>query len=111
MDRHQDCVNTIKGLAMDGIQKANSGHPGMPMGMASAATVLWRQFLKHDPSDPSWFDRDRFVLSPGHGSMLHHIALPLLVPIYTPHYPSCVHPLSLQMAQIPLGYALNGWHQ
>ena len=66
----QLCVNTIRTLAMDGVQKANSGHPGMPMGMADAAYVLWTQFLKHNPADPTWADRDRFVLSAGHGSML-----------------------------------------
>ncbi len=64
------CVNTIRTLAMDGVQRANSGHPGMPMGMADGAFVLWSQFLKHNPSDPTWPDRDRFVLSAGHGSML-----------------------------------------
>ena len=77
MDLHDACVNTIKGLAMDGVQKANSGHPGMPMGMASAATVLWRRFLVHDPADPQWPDRDRFVLSAGHGSMLLYSLLHL----------------------------------
>jgi transketolase len=69
-DLDQLCVNTIRTLAMDGVQKANSGHPGMPMGMADAAYVLWTQFLKHSPADPAWPDRDRFVLSAGHGSML-----------------------------------------
>ncbi|MCA9562013.1 MAG: transketolase [Myxococcales bacterium] len=64
------CVNTIKGLAMDAVQKANSGHPGMPMGMADIATVLWGEHLKFDPSAPQWPDRDRVVLSNGHGSML-----------------------------------------
>ncbi|MFT7625269.1 MAG: transketolase [Myxococcota bacterium] len=70
-------VNTIKGLAMDAIQKANSGHPGMPMGMADAATVLWSQFLRFDPAAPNWPDRDRFVLSAGHGSMLLYALLHL----------------------------------
>ena len=69
-DLDQTCVNTIRTLAMDGVQKANSGHPGLPMGMADAAYVLWTQFLKHNPADPDWPDRDRFVLSAGHGSML-----------------------------------------
>ena len=62
---------------MDGVQKANSGHPGMPMGMADAAYVLWTQFLKHNPADPAWPDRDRFVLSAGHGSMLLYSLLHL----------------------------------
>src|SRR5262245_58336469 len=63
-------VNTIRTLSMDAVQKANSGHPGMPMGMADAAYVLWTQFLRYSPGNPDWFDRDRFVLSAGHGSML-----------------------------------------
>ncbi len=64
------CVNTIRTLAMDGVQAANSGHPGAPMGLAAAAFVLWTQFLKHNPKNPDWVDRDRFVLSGGHASML-----------------------------------------
>jgi len=63
-------ANAIRALSMDAVQAANSGHPGMPMGMADAATVLWTEYLKHDPADPHWPDRDRFVLSAGHGSML-----------------------------------------
>ena len=63
-------ANTLRTLAMDGVQKASSGHPGMPMGMADVATVLFTRFLKFDPKDPAWLDRDRFVLSAGHGSML-----------------------------------------
>ncbi len=70
-------ANTIRGLAMDAVQNANSGHPGMPMGMADAAVVLWTQFLKHNPADPQWPDRDRFVLSAGHGSMLLYSLLHL----------------------------------
>jgi transketolase len=70
-------ANTIRGLAMDAVQKANSGHPGMPMGMADAAVVLWTRFLKHNPADPHWPDRDRFVLSAGHGSMLLYSLLHL----------------------------------
>jgi len=70
-------ANTIRCLAMDAVQKANSGHPGMPMGMADVATVLWSKFLKYNPSDPKWFDRDRFVLSNGHGSMLLYALLHL----------------------------------
>ncbi len=68
---------TIKGLSMDGVQRANSGHPGMPMGMADLATVLWTEFLEVDPDDPTWPDRDRFVLSNGHGSMLLYSLLHL----------------------------------
>ena len=63
-------ANTIKGLTMDAVEAATCGHPGMPMGMAEATTVLWGEFLRFDPQDPTWADRDRFVLSAGHGSML-----------------------------------------
>jgi transketolase len=70
-------ANAIRALAMDAVEKANSGHPGMPMGMADAATVLFSQFLKFDASDPHWPDRDRFVLSAGHGSMLLYALLHL----------------------------------
>jgi transketolase len=70
-------ANTIRGLAMDGVQAANSGHPGMPMGMADVAAVLWTQYLKHNPENPAWTDRDRFVLSAGHGSMLIYSLLHL----------------------------------
>ncbi len=67
---HKQMANAIRSLSMDAVQKANSGHPGMPMGMADVATVLFSKFLKFDPSNPTWPDRDRFVLSGGHGSML-----------------------------------------
>ncbi len=70
-------VNTIRGLSMDGVQKANSGHPGMPMGMADAAYVLWSRYLRHSPSHPDWPNRDHFVLSAGHGSMLLYSLLHL----------------------------------
>jgi transketolase len=70
-------ANAVRALAMDAVEKAKSGHPGMPMGMADAATVLFSQFLKFDPSDPRWPDRDRFVLSAGHGSMLLYALLHL----------------------------------
>lgn len=74
---HRDMSNAIAALSMDAVQKANSGHPGMPMGMADAATVLFSKFLKFDPSDPNWADRDRFILSAGHGSMLIYSLLHL----------------------------------
>ncbi|HEY0413443.1 MAG TPA: transketolase [Allosphingosinicella sp.] len=70
-------ANAIRALAMDAVQAANSGHPGMPMGMADVATILWTEYLKHDPADPAWHDRDRFVLSAGHGSMLIYALLHL----------------------------------
>src|SRR6188472_833666 len=66
----QLAINTIRFLSVDAVQKANSGHPGLPMGAAAMAYVLWTRFLKHNPSNPHWFNRDRFVLSAGHGSML-----------------------------------------
>jgi transketolase len=70
-------ANIVRGLAMDGVQKAESGHPGMPMGMGTVAEVLWTRFLRHNPADPEWYDRDRFVLSGGHGSMLLYSLLHL----------------------------------
>ena len=74
---HQRLAHAIRALAMDAVEKAKSGHPGMPMGMADVATVLWTKHLKFDPSAPSWPDRDRFVLSAGHGSMLLYALLHL----------------------------------
>lgn len=74
-DFDQKCINTIRFLAVDGVQKANSGHPGLPMGAAPMAYVLWTRFLKHNPLDPKWIDRDRFILSAGHGSMLLYALL------------------------------------
>jgi transketolase len=71
------CINTMRFLAVDAIQKANSGHPGLPMGAAAMAYVLWTRFLRHNPGDPQWPDRDRFVLSAGHGSMLLYSLLHL----------------------------------
>lgn len=70
-------ANAVRALSMDAVEQAKSGHPGMPMGMADAATILWARHLKHDPSDPDWRDRDRFVLSAGHGSMLIYSLLHL----------------------------------
>jgi transketolase len=72
-----ELANAIRALAMDAVQKANSGHPGMPMGMADIAEVLWNDYLIHNPADPKWFNRDRFVISNGHGSMLLYAALHL----------------------------------
>ncbi|MBT3566512.1 MAG: transketolase [Porticoccus sp.] len=73
----RDLANAIRSLSMDAVQKANSGHPGAPMGMADIAEVLWNDYLNHNPADPSWADRDRFVLSNGHGSMLLYSLLHL----------------------------------
>ena len=77
MPTRRQLANAIRALSMDAVQKANSGHPGMPMGMADIAEVLWRNFLKHNPGNPTWFDRDRFMLSNGHGSMLLYSLLHL----------------------------------
>ncbi len=77
MPTPRQLANAIRALSMDAVQKANSGHPGMPMGMADIAEVLWRNFLKHNPGNPNWFDRDRFILSNGHGSMLLYSVLHL----------------------------------
>src|SRR4051812_15433325 len=70
-------ADAIRALAMDAVQKANSGHPGMPMGMAEIAVALWGRHYRHNPSHPHWINRDRFVLSNGHGSMLHYALLHL----------------------------------
>src|SRR5579862_8896148 len=72
-----ELANAIRFLSIDAVQKANSGHPGMPMGMADIAEVLWNDFLRHNPSNPKWCNRDRFILSNGHGSMLQYALLHL----------------------------------
>ncbi|GLS92609.1 transketolase 2 [Psychromonas marina] len=77
MPSRQELANAIRALSMDAIQKSNSGHPGAPMGMADIAQVLWTDFLKHNPTNPEWADRDRFILSNGHGSMLIYSLLHL----------------------------------
>ncbi len=77
MATRKDLANAIRALAMDAVQKANSGHPGMPMGMAEIAETLWNRYLRHNPANPAWPDRDRFVLSNGHGSMLQYALLHL----------------------------------
>ncbi len=73
----RDLANAIRFLAIDAVQAANSGHPGMPMGMADIAEVLWNDYLSHNPGNPKWFNRDRFILSNGHGSMLQYALLHL----------------------------------
>ena len=77
MSSRQQLANAIRALSMDAVQQANSGHPGAPMGMADIAQVLWGDFLQHNPADPAWVNRDRFVLSNGHGSMLLYSLLHL----------------------------------
>src|SRR5580765_4560946 len=83
----QLCINTIRTLAMDAVQQANSGHPGTPMALAPVAYVLWQRFLRYDPEYPIWPNRDRFVLSNGHASMLLYGLLHLTgVKAVNPHY-------------------------
>src|SRR5947209_3500820 len=76
-DLDQLCINTIRALSIDAVQKAESGHPGLPLGAAPTAYVLWTRFLRHNPKNPKWFGRDRFLLSAGHGSMLVYSLLHL----------------------------------
>ncbi|MHB8827937.1 MAG: transketolase [Syntrophales bacterium] len=116
----QTCINTIRFLAADAIEKAKSGHPGMPMGAAAAAFTLWTKYLRHDPCDPLWPDRDRFVLSAGHASMLLYALLYLsgydlsLDDIKsfrqwgsrTPGHPERQHPPGTEMTTGPLGQGL-----
>jgi transketolase len=77
MSSRKTLANALRALSMDAVQKAKSGHPGAPMGMADIAEVLWRDFMNHNPQNPAWADRDRFVLSNGHGSMLIYSLLHL----------------------------------
>jgi transketolase len=115
-----ELANAVRALAMDAVQQANSGHPGMPMGMADIAEVLWNDFYKHNPSDPTWIDRDRFVLSNGHGSMLQYALLHLSgynVPIdelknfrqlhsKTPGHPEVFETPGVETTTGPLGQGL-----
>ena len=77
MSDFRELANAVRALSMDGVQKANSGHPGAPMGMADMAEALWRGFMHHNPKNPKWANRDRFVLSNGHASMLIYSLLHL----------------------------------
>ncbi|PAP94995.1 transketolase [Mesorhizobium wenxiniae] len=118
----RDMANAIRALAMDSVQKANSGHPGMPMGMADVATVLFSRFINIDPSAPNWPDRDRFVLSAGHGSMLQYALHFLLgyddIPIEelqrfrqlgsrTAGHPEYGHALGIETTTGPLGQGIS----
>jgi transketolase len=110
-------INTLRTLAIDGVERANSGHPGLPLGAAPMAYVLWQRFLKHDPRDPGWPDRDRFVLSAGHGSMLLYALLHLTgydLPLAqlqafrqlgsrTPGHPEFGHTVGVEATTGPLG--------
>src|SRR6202034_4579971 len=115
-------ANAIRALAMDAVEKANSGHPGLPMGAADIATVLFTRFLKFDPADPAWPDRDRFVLSAGHGSMLLYAAFYLLgyekmtiaelkrfrqIGSLTPGHPEHGHIPGIETTTGPLGQGIS----
>ncbi|MFZ9638002.1 MAG: transketolase [Hylemonella sp.] len=121
MANTRQMANAIRALAMDAVQQANSGHPGAPMGMAEMAVALWSQHLKHSPSDPHWFDRDRFVLSNGHASMLLYALLHLsgyLLPMQelknfrqlhskTAGHPEVGHTPGVETTTGPLGQGLT----
>jgi transketolase len=118
---HTRMANAIRGLAMDAVEKAKSGHPGLPMGAADIATVLWTQFLKYDAADPKWPDRDRFILSAGHGSMLLYALLYLTgnkdmtldqirhfrqLDSLTPGHPENFHTPGIETTTGPLGQGI-----
>src|SRR5687768_8549144 len=114
-------INTIRFLAVDAVEQAKSGHPGMPMGAAAAAYVLWTDFLRHNPKNPHWPARDRFVLSAGHGSMLLYALLHLSgygLPIEeiknfrqwdskTPGHPEYGHTIGVETTTGPLGQGFS----
>ncbi|MBN1907785.1 MAG: transketolase [Deltaproteobacteria bacterium] len=114
---HETCINTIRTLAMDAVQKANSGHPGAPMGLASPAYLLWSEIMRHNPENPDWFNRDRFVLSGGHASMLLYSLLHLTgygltieelknfrqIGSKTPGHPEFGHTVGVETTTGPLG--------
>ena len=116
----RDLANAIRFLAIDAVQAANSGHPGMPMGMADIAEVLWNDYLKHNPANPAWPDRDRFILSNGHGSMLQYALLHLAgydLPLdelkafrklgsKTPGHPENTHTAGIETTTGPQGHGL-----
>ena len=120
MSSRRELANAIRALAMDAVQQANSGHPGMPMGMADIAEVLWNDFLRHNPADPAWCNRDRFVLSNGHGSLLHYALLHLSgyelsiddlkrfrqLHSKTPGHPEVDHTPGIETTTGPLGQGL-----
>ena len=120
LERDRLCANALRMLAIDAVECAKSGHPGMPMGMAEIAVALWTRHLKHNPADPAWPDRDRFVLSNGHGSMLLYALLHLSgydLPIeelkrfrqlgsHTPGHPEVGHTPGVETTTGPLGQGL-----
>jgi transketolase len=121
MSTRRELANAIRALSMDAVQRANSGHPGMPMGMADIAQVLWNDFLRYNPANPQWADRDRFVLSNGHGSMLlysvlHLTGYPLTIDDIqhfrqlgskTPGHPEHDLPLGIETTTGPLGQGIS----
>ena len=121
MSTRRELANAIRALAMDAVQRANSGHPGMPMGMADIAQVLWSDFLRYNPGNPGWVDRDRFVLSNGHGSMLLYSVLylsgyPMTIEDLqrfrqlgskTPGHPEHDLPLGIETTTGPLGQGIS----
>ena len=125
MDRSELSINTLRTLAMDAVQAANSGHPGMPMGAAAMAYVLWHKHMSQDPSTPTWSNRDRFILSAGHGSMLiygllHLAGYPLSIDdlknfrqsgSMTPGHPEYGHTVGVETTTGPLGqgFANGKW--
>jgi transketolase len=123
MPSRRELANAIRALSMDAVEKANSGHPGMPMGMADIAEVLWNDYLRHNPGNPKWIDRDRFILSNGHGAMLQYSLLHLTgydLPMEqlkqfrqlhskTPGHPEYGHTPGVETTTGPLGQGLaNG---
>lgn len=121
LNKHKkDSINTIRTLSMEAVEAAQSGHPGMPMGMADVAYILWTKFLKHNPKNPEWVDRDRFILSAGHGSMLLYSLLHLTgydLPLdelknfrqlnsLTPGHPETGHTAGVETTTGPLGQGL-----
>lgn len=121
MNDTRKLANAIRFLSIDAVQKANSGHPGMPMGMADIAEVLWREFMHHNPTNPKWFNRDRFILSNGHGSMLQYSILHLTgydvsiedlqqfrqLNSKTPGHPEYMHTPGIETTTGPLGQGLG----
>ncbi len=120
-EKHDRMANAIRALSMDAVEKANSGHPGLPMGAADIATVLFGKVLKFDPTDPSWPDRDRFILSAGHGSMLLYSLLYLTgyesmtiedikqfrqLGSKTPGHPEYHHTVGVETTTGPLGQGI-----
>ncbi|HEV3439925.1 MAG TPA: transketolase, partial [Gemmata sp.] len=96
------CINTIRTLAMDAVQKANSGHPGAPMGLAPVAYILWNRYLQYDPADPRWPNRDRFVLSNGHASMLLYSLIHLVGVKNVDHQGKVLNEPSLPIEQLKI---------